>query len=90
MGIGFASGWAVMVCGLVVLNTNKHGFHFQNHGTTTKKASYFLIHVDLGVIELKALKHTRGGGARGVGGGGESSDDGDDWTKKKNEMGNNV
>lgn len=38
-----------------ILN-HKHGFHFQNHGTTTEKASYFFSHVDLGVIELQALK----------------------------------
>lgn len=40
-----------------------------------RKQAIFLNHVDLGVIELKALKHTDGGG-------GGSSDDGDDWTKK--------
>lgn len=31
-------------------------FISKNHGTTTEKASYFLNHVDLGVIELQALK----------------------------------
>lgn len=39
-----------------ILNHKQHGFHFQNHGTTTEKASYFLNYVDLGVIELQALK----------------------------------
>lgn len=31
-------------------------FISKNHGTTTEKASYFLNNVDLGVIELQALK----------------------------------
>lgn len=56
-----------------ILN-HKHGFHFQNHGTTTEKASYFLNHVDLGVIELQALKYKK------------SSNGGDDWTKIKKEI----
>lgn len=41
--------------GATILN-DKHGFNFRNHGTTTEKASYFLNHVDLGVIELKSFK----------------------------------
>lgn len=39
-----------------IFNHKQHGFNFQNHGTTTEKASYFLNHVDLGEIELQALK----------------------------------
>lgn len=31
-----------------------------------RKQAIFLNHVDLGVIELKALKHTDGGGGGGV------------------------
>lgn len=50
-------GWPVRRCRLKN-KQNKHGFHFQNHGTTTKKQAIFLNHVDLGVIELKALTHT--------------------------------
>lgn len=75
-----------MACGVGGLKYKQTWFSFpENHGTTTKKASYFLNHVDLGVIELKALKtYTR---RRRRGGGGKrkkvSSDDGDDWTKKK-------
>lgn len=36
--------------------TLAHGFHFQNRGTTTEKASYFLNHVNLSVIVFQALK----------------------------------
>lgn len=39
-----------------ILNHNNMAFISENHGTTTEKASYFLNHVDLGVIELQALK----------------------------------
>lgn len=42
--------------GELLYTTNTHGFHFQNHGTTGEKASYFLNHVNLGVIVLQALK----------------------------------
>lgn len=51
-----------------ILNHKQHGFNFQNHGTTTEKASYFLNHVDLGEIELQALKKkesSNGGGDLG-------------------------
>lgn len=54
-----------------ILNHKQHGFHFQNHGTTTEKASYFFNHVDLGVIELQALKNKK-----------KSSNGGDDLGKK--------
>lgn len=58
-----------------ILN-HKHGFHFQNHGTTTEKASYFFNHVDLGVIELQALKKRKK----------KISNGGDDWAKIKKEI----
>lgn len=45
-------------------------FISKNHGTTTEKASYFLNHVDLGVIELQALKKKK-----------KSSNGGDDLGK---------
>lgn len=52
------------------LKTNKQTnvvFIFKTMAQPQRKQAIFLNHVDLGVIELKALKHTDGGG----GGGGE-------------------
>lgn len=59
-----------------ILNHNNMAFISENHGTTTEKASYFLNHVDLGVIELQALKKREK----------KSSNGGDDLAKIKKEI----
>lgn len=50
-----------------IWNHIQHGFHFQNHGTTTEKASYFLNYLDVGVIELQALKKKSSNGGDDLG-----------------------
>lgn len=45
--------------------TNTHGFHFQNHGTTGEKASYFLNHVNLGFNCTSSFKNSKSSNGEG-------------------------